>query len=395
MEGRKVIIDVSLPIVALFVLMHSEAIGLIGTTSSIRAVLVAFLIALAGVSMLAGRYKLPGGGWLLWSIVAFSVWVSTRVVIETEVSINALVNTLWFPIFFLVGLLSSHQSRRSLTLFTYYAIFTSLTYTWVALETGMRGPQAINAIYYSVLALPFVLARGRGPLTYLAVIALAVATMSSEKRGAATALILALLFALLIVLWARRRGRIRPSAVLGVIVAGMIAALSYAGIVGRYRIDIIERFAGLSDDGGSGRELILRSVAQRIDNLPVPDLLVGNGYNAVAKTIGVSAHNDFLEVTFDFGLIGLLLFCSIAFSSIAAAVKSVRVDIRSGIGMAAATTLFIALAMLSHIVFIPTYVGLIAYFWGSTIRSNEAKNASNLFRPLNANGTNGRVQIND
>jgi O-antigen ligase len=72
---------------------------------------------------------------------------------------------------------------------------------------------------------------------------------------------------------------------------------------------VTDRFSQLEYDNGSGRSDIYNKLLDEIEHSDFINLIFGHGYNAVTKNIfGHPAHNDFLEILYDFGLIPLLVF---------------------------------------------------------------------------------------
>ena len=74
--------------------------------------------------------------------------------------------------------------------------------------------------------------------------------------------------------------------------------------------NIIERIQNISDDGGSGRDIIWADTYKNIQNRDIGYKFVGNGYRSAQKVsvLQLAAHNDFLEIWYDFGGIGLALY---------------------------------------------------------------------------------------
>lgn len=62
------------------------------------------------------------------------------------------------------------------------------------------------------------------------------------------------------------------------------------------------------DSGGNGRVDIIGNVWSHFLNKGIINLLFGSGYFAVAMDTNLSAHNDFLEILYDYGILGLVLF---------------------------------------------------------------------------------------
>ena len=76
-------------------------------------------------------------------------------------------------------------------------------------------------------------------------------------------------------------------------------------------VDYETLLTGFNDDiysGGNGRLDIVHDVLDRYSRKDFLSQMFGSGYSAVANETQLSAHNDFLEVLYDYGIIGLSLF---------------------------------------------------------------------------------------
>lgn len=88
--------------------------------------------------------------------------------------------------------------------------------------------------------------------------------------------------------------------------------------------------------------------------------------------IGTSAHNDILEVLYDFGLLGLLLYLIIIINLCKKALYGIQKKIKNYDAFAASLVLFLVISMFSNLIIVPTYFFLLCQFWGIMI--NEMRN---------------------
>ncbi|MGN0811932.1 MAG: O-antigen ligase family protein [Candidatus Coproplasma sp.] len=109
----------------------------------------------------------------------------------------------------------------------------------------------------------------------------------------------------------------RAGKLLKFIVAMFFLFLGFLIIVNVFDLDIIERFLNISDDGGSGRDLIWELVIDDFNQSSLNEKIFGHGYHTVMQVTGSSiidrevlAHNDYLEILYDYGIIGLVLCAS-------------------------------------------------------------------------------------
>lgn len=71
---------------------------------------------------------------------------------------------------------------------------------------------------------------------------------------------------------------------------------------------ITKRFSDISATGGNNRTEIWSGTIEAIKNSSFVKLFFGHGFNSVKELMGFSAHNDYIEIAYDFGVIGLLIY---------------------------------------------------------------------------------------
>ena len=84
--------------------------------------------------------------------------------------------------------------------------------------------------------------------------------------------------------------------------------------------NLMIRFLNLKEDGGSGRLFIYSELLKLYKNSTLFEMVFGHGYQSTNKYIGILAHNDTLQILFDFGFIGFLLYSLFLFYLIKLAV---------------------------------------------------------------------------
>lgn len=120
--------------------------------------------------------------------------------------------------------------------------------------------------------------------------------------------------------------------------------------------NIIERIANIKDDGGSDRDILWKDTFHNIQNRDFGFRMVGNGFRSaqIESCLQLPAHNDALEICYDFGIIGLLLY-SIAFISLCVfALKLIKRKSKYSPHLAMILTYYFILSMISIV---------ILYFW--------------------------------
>lgn len=132
------------------------------------------------------------------------------------------------------------------------------------------------------------------------------------------------------------------------------------------RADLLSnRFTQL-DDSGSGRDEIYKATWKLIGENSIMDFVIGHGYGGVLKNspLACSAHNDYLEFLYDYGVIGLALLLSFMLKFGRLVIGLIRK--KSNYAAPAAFTFVVVLinSCFSHVFYYEWYLLLIAIFWG-------------------------------
>lgn len=152
------------------------------------------------------------------------------------------------------------------------------------------------------------------------------------------------------------------------IMAGIVMAVFIAAFFGEGLFNVSDTIAGLGEDvdsGGNGRFEIWTTVLQRYSSSDFFHILFGNGAQAVSKAINIGGHNDFIEVLFDFGLIGLILYLSFWWSLIQRIREfAPKTDVR--LAYIVSLIVYAAASIFSN--FINTQIEMLFFvmFWGIT-----------------------------
>ncbi len=149
-----------------------------------------------------------------------------------------------------------------------------------------------------------------------------------------------------------------------IIVVSMIGVLNFASD----KVAIVaQRFESIEDDGGSGRDEIYEDVFSRYSTGSIKQKIFGRGFDGVRRDssylIPVSAHNDFLEVLYDFGVIGFFFYLLIHLSLIKWMICLFRARSQLAFPVLISYVCFLVMSLVSHLILYPTYFGLLTAFW--------------------------------
>lgn len=90
-----------------------------------------------------------------------------------------------------------------------------------------------------------------------------------------------------------------------------------------------ERFERLEDNESNGRDEIITHYSNRLSESDFFELLFGHGYAAVVKDIGKGAHNDMLEILYDYGVIVLFIYLCFGINTLNIYYKKYKKDSKS------------------------------------------------------------------
>ena len=309
---------------------------------------------------------------VLLFVVIYCLYITTiTIIMGSVVNLQAtLLNILFFPILFSLSLmLERKKSLSEITLYlsSFFIIFSAYSYIWNSNDV-VESAASINAIYYVVLATPFTLCLDNKLFKYITIVFAFFAILISLKRTALIAIGVAYVVYFIVenkkkIPW--NSGRIKL--VISSIGFLIFAYYSYGYLKSNMGIDIFSRFATLKEDKGSGRLDVIYLIFEKMKDLEIFKVILGNGYDGVAKQVGLSAHNDFLEILFDYGIIGLSFYIMLWIILLRYFGRMLKHNYEFVAAFGSALSIFLVMSLSSHLIFIPTYSSIIILFFGYAI----------------------------
>lgn len=233
-------------------------------------------------------------------------------------------------------------------IFQYFTLYltTSVELNAVQLVT--------NSSYYLLLFLPIVLCINNKWIRYSYVIIISIAVLLSTKRGGIIALLLSLFFYTIINIRIQKKSMFKG--IFWLSLFSLVAVLIFLYINKLGDELLFTRFANTQDSHGSGRLEVYMATIAMIEDSNILNILIGHGWDAVLRDspLMLAAHNDFLEVLYDFGLINFIFYLSFyvhLFSHIKQMYRSRSPFLGSFV---AACTIFLILSMVSILIINPS-----------------------------------------
>jgi hypothetical protein len=246
---------------------------------------------------------------------------------------------------------------------------------WLS-TNGMMGfaTVSLNHYFYVGLLLPFLFLIKNKGLKYTLFTLGFVASLISYKRSSiifAFALFILLIYTDFVKTASHRKGAM--SGIIGVLLLGGVMLFSYNKIDALTNGYISRRFEQTAEDGGSGREERYENTIERYMALPFPNKIIGIGFDGVRNKFntndsdienGASAHNDFLEMLCDFGVIGLLLYLVVVINLLRMIKRCKKISETLYDANVAGLIVFFVMSMVSHLFLYGSYFGYLAILWG-------------------------------
>lgn len=190
--------------------------------------------------------------------------------------------------------------------FKYYCIIAFIgVYIFLDSMLFISFGGASNMVYFVILTGPFLLLTKKKKLLYLILVCISVFAILSSKRS----MILALTIFWMIqgFIYAIKYRKIVSTTIAGLLL-GIVAIFAFQYIEERTDGSMSSRMD--KEDVTNGREAIYMETWMMILRTTPDHYLLGNGHNAVKRDTyrGISAHNEWLEILYDYGIIALFLY---------------------------------------------------------------------------------------
>lgn len=214
--------------------------------------------------------------------------------------------------------------------------------------------QVIFLTYFCITTLPLVLilTNNRSCRNLCVVLTVLIST-ASTKRAGTLALILGLF--VMFVVEAHIQGTLnqRWKKYLKIMLLILIGTIMVFYLESTGRIQILDRFARLGDDGGSGRDVIWSIVLNAYHSSGLVQRLFGHGFQSVYYILRPGgfyrfAHNSYIEYLYDYGTVGLILLLVFIIALIVSTIDMVRRKARFAPVMCLLLVISVFLGMFSY-----------------------------------------------
>lgn len=249
-------------------------------------------------------------------------------------------------------------------------ILIALVYSF-AIITGKKIEG--NVVYYLLMFLPLTAMIKSNLLRKILYLLQGFVVLVSNKRTALMAFVCYCLYSE----WMNNKGITgRKKAYKGIayVLIVIILYITFPIICQKLNITVFNELevAHIAEDGGSNRLFIYGQLWSAQKKSDLLHWGIGSGYNSVLLSrictdgvLGgnVSAHNDFLEVLYDYGIVGLVSYVSFFVCIIGKAIKMLKDKYKYIVPFMASILMVLTISLTSHLVIYLNYYAVIFAFW--------------------------------
>jgi O-antigen ligase len=289
----------------------------------------------------------------------------TTLIAVRDISINSIYNLAMTLYALNVMILFYHYgrttdiSKRTILLPVFFIIALIVIYAIIQFLGSSRAwtqRGAVSDVYYVIGLLPLMLVYFAEKRVLIPIITASLAVAFSGKRAGMIAVVIMIIAYYLII--GRQKDNLKQQSktlaklilVIGIVIAGGIYLDNHL------RLRIVERILRLSTDGGSGRDVRWELVWGAIKTSGPLQYLFGHGGGTIKASIGGHAHNDFLELFYEQGLIGAVLYAAFYIRLIILGVRMIRKKYQYAAQFTASLICSLVLSMFSFYIVDPTYI---------------------------------------
>lgn len=275
------------------------------------------------------------------------------------------VQTLLWPLIFETTYLCCYQRvHRALAMKKMYFGIAAVG-AYYFLTTRLGADSQTNTIYFCFLTLPWLIYYAKSRNAIILLVFFTSLALLSMKRSVMLASVLMWLFFFLQRLESKRN----------IIYTVILFSALFIGISVIYdRLDsqfggrLTERVNREETDEGHDRMAIWNLTFMMIQESSAERLITGHGHFGVKKNsfLEISAHNDFLEVIYDYGLVIFFLYLCLWWHVIRRCYWLYKQKSSLFLPYGVTLSIFIVMSMVSHLILYANYFNYLVMFWGMT-----------------------------
>ena len=217
-----------------------------------------------------------------------------------------------------------------------------------------------NLIYWCLCSLPVLLLSKKRWVMPIAIGITFIIVILTGKRSATIAIAFIVLAYVINVM----KGRFSVKRILGII----LLFVAFIFLINTYFentfIGVMERMSNMKDDQGSGRIPLYQDVFNVMNDNTLLDWFLGRGYGSITITRHTNAHNDALQMLFEYGIVGLIVYGLMTLYIIKRMIVLYKQNSIYYMGYASSVIITVMLGLVSNLIVFYSYFAFICAFWG-------------------------------
>ena len=340
---------------------------------------IRLLVSIIGVFMLIKNYTLIKKNRVFRSLILLMILIILPTFIYYFISNPARAESvrnlgdsiLWISVMvlaYLVGYKNSDTLYNSriiaLTIPIYFVVFKSVKAFFV-LNTDDTA--LISTAYYALFLVPFAfMIKRKWLMWFLLCIVFLTVVLSSKRAGFISFIGALIVYAYLTIKIDNKGGGNRLKYFLAFVLIGIVGLQLFNSFISTNNIHLLDRLATMQEDGGSGRDEVYAYTWGLLMDSDLLSLLFGHGFNTVVhySLLELSAHTDFLETPFDYGIVGMIVYIIFYFRLFK--YYKILKWYNPSYAPIFLSTLFITLVLstFAHLIIYPTHYLFFCMYWG-------------------------------
>lgn len=318
-------------------------------------VLLSFLLMMTSNT----HYTQFGRFWLFWIAWIVFEFIFGKTGAEKGNIFRMMLAPMSFSFFYIV---SKRGIRSEKYVIWGFVIIFLLSLLW-SIQYSLRSMEEMdflqtNYVFWPLCCAPFIFLVNH-KIKWVLIGLMIFGIVISMKRSAVIIAILTLLF----YFWAKGRNLKRSMSTLALLIVGyFLLSIYYSD----YLLVIEDRMEMMSSDEGSGRLPIYEMVWRHISNFDIGDVIIGRGFGSITQTGFSNAHNDFLQMLYEYGIIGLVFYIALIFRSCKQLWIINKIAVNNSVLIAEGSSFIILIVMglVSNLVVSYTFFVFLCCFWG-------------------------------
>lgn len=285
-----------------------------------------------------------------------------------------------FSIAYRVGLQYPGMIKKAASVLACSIIIYAALFTQVKLFSAGRGIPLISTAYYTLFFLPFALLSEKKIIKWGGTVLVLYTLLLCMKRTGFIAFVVGIVIYILVEYRSAPKGSKKRAFVL---LGGLLALTAmYFFIMENTRgtFSVIDRLLSTGQTSNEGREDVWPVVISMIRYSDIIAVIFGHGFDTVIENspLALSAHCDFLEVIYDYGVSGLLLYLTFYKRLWNGFIKMYRQGSELAAPMSFTFVTAFVVSLFSHLIIFPSYFLGFCLFWGLAMGSVDSEEANSL-----------------